>query len=469
MSRPVLIKRLAPLALMMLSTVAALPAHAQVQGGLPLQQGLPSLAPMLKGATPAVVNIAVTAKAESAAQNPLLQDPFFRRFFDVPEQPQEQESQAVGSGVIVDAAKGYILTNNHVVDQAETIKVRLVDDREYDAKLIGKDPDTDIALLQIKADNLKALVMADSDKLEVGDFVVAIGSPFNLRTTVTSGIVSGLGRQGMGAGYQDFIQTDASINPGNSGGALVNLRGELVGIPSQILSRSGGNIGIGFAIPTNLAKLVMNQLTQFGTIERGRIGIGGQDLDPALAKAFGLATTRGAVINQVLPGSPAEKAGLKSEDIVLKVNGREISTFQQLRNIVGLMRVGDKVDLDILRNGKPKTVTVTIGKSTDVAATEVGGDADGSKLHPALSGATFAAVDDATAKRLRTGGILVKDVTAGSPAAHAGLRPDDVILSVNRQPVTTIDQFGKLAGPKASELLLHIQRGAGALFLIIRS
>ncbi|WP_428313361.1 DegQ family serine endoprotease [Hydrocarboniphaga sp.] len=461
--------RLAPLALMLLSTLAALPAQAQVQGGLPLQQGLPSLAPMLRGATPAVVNIAVTSKAESSAQNPLLQDPFFRRFFDVPEQQQEQESQAVGSGVIVDAAKGYILTNNHVVDQADTIKVRLVDDREFDAKLIGKDPDTDIALLQIKADNLKALVMADSDKLEVGDFVVAIGSPFNLRTTVTSGIVSGLGRQGMGAGYQDFIQTDASINPGNSGGALVNLRGELVGIPSQILSRSGGNIGIGFAIPTNLAKLVMNQLTQYGTIERGRIGIGGQDLDPALAKAFGLATTRGAVINQILPGSPAEKAGLKSEDIVLRVNGREISTFQQLRNIVGLMRVGDKVDLDILRNGKPRTVTVTIGKSTELSAAEDGAGTDASKLHPALAGATFVAIDEATAKRLRTGGILVKDVAVGSAAAHAGLRPDDVILSVNRQPVTTIDQFSKLAGPKATELLLHIQRGAGALFLIIRS
>jgi Do/DeqQ family serine protease len=469
MLRSVSLKPFAPLALLVVCSMAAAPALAQVQAqGLPLQQGLPSLAPMLKVVTPGVVNIAVTAKAE--IPNPLMQDPLFRRFFNVPDdqQPQEEESQAVGSGVIVDAAKGYILTNNHVVDQADTIKVRLVDDREFDAKLIGKDPDTDIALLQIKADNLKALVMADSDKLEVGDFVVAIGSPFNLRTTVTSGIVSALGRQGMGAGYQDFIQTDASINPGNSGGALVNLRGELVGIPSQILSRSGGNIGIGFAIPVNLAKLVMNQLVQYGTIERGRIGIGGQDLDPALAKAFGLASTRGAVINQVLPGSPAEKAGLKSEDIVLKVNGREISTFQQLRNIVGLMRIGEKVDLDILRNGKPKTVAVVIGKSTDVAAVDGTGDTSGSNLHPALVGATFAAVDDATAKRLRTGGILVKEVAPGSAAAHSGLRPDDLILSVNRQPTTTIDQFTKLAGPKAGELLLHIQRGAGALFLIIR-
>jgi len=463
MIRP-LFKHLAPLSLLALSFGAALPAQAQVQGTLPLQQGMPSLAPMLKQATPAVVNIAVTAKSE--VQNPLLQDPFFRRFFEIPDEPQERESQAVGSGVIVDAVKGYILTNNHVVDQAETIKVRLVDDREFDAKLIGKDPDTDIALLQIKADNLKALVVADSDKIEVGDFVVAIGSPFGLRTTVTSGIVSGLGRSGMGTGYQDFIQTDASINPGNSGGALVNLRGELVGIPSQILSRSGGNIGIGFAIPTNLAKLVMNQLVQYGSVERGRIGVGGQDLDPALAKAFGLSSTRGAVINQIMPGSPAEKAGLKSEDIVLKVNGREISSFAQLRNIVGLMRVGEKVDLDILRNGKPRTVSVVIGKAEE--ATVTGGKEGGGDLHPALAGAVFAAVDEATAKRLRTGGIQVREVAPGSPAARAGLRPDDIILSVNRQPLASVEQFQRLAGPKAGELLLHIQRGAGALFLIIR-
>jgi serine protease Do/serine protease DegQ len=449
------------LALALGAAVSTPRALADTSAMLPIQ-GMPSLAPMLKQTTPAVVNIAVTAKVE--IQNPLLQDPFFRRFFDIPDQPQERESQAVGSGVIVDAAKGYVLTNNHVVDQADTIKVRLIDDREFDAKLIGKDPDTDVAVLQIKAENLKALTMADSDKLEVGDFVVAIGSPFGLRTTVTSGIVSGLGRQGMGEGYQDFIQTDASINPGNSGGALVNLRGELVGIPSQILSRSGGNIGIGFAIPVNLAKTVMSQLIQYGSVERGRIGVGGQDLDPALAKAFGLSTTRGAVITQVLPGSPADKAGLKSEDIILKVNGREISSFGQLRNIVGLMRVGEKVDLDVLRNGKPRTVSVIIGKADEAASA----DGISGGLHPALAGATFAALDAEAAKRARAEGIQVTEVEAGSPAARAGLRPGDVILSVNRQPTQTIEQFSKLASPKAGELLLHIQRGAGALFLIIR-
>ncbi len=457
------LKTFAPLALAISASLVVPAAHAQAQGSLPLQQGLPSLAPMLKLATPAVVNVAVTAKQE--IQNPLLQDPFFRRFFEVPDQPQEQESQAVGSGVIVDAAKGYILTNNHVIDGADTIKVRLIDDREYDAKLIGKDPDTDIAVLQIKADNLKALVMADSEKLEVGDFVVAIGSPFGLRTTVTSGIVSGLGRQGTGEGYEDFIQTDASINPGNSGGALVNLRGELVGIPSQILSRSGGNIGIGFAIPTNLAKVVMNQLTQFGSVERGRIGVGGQDLDPALAKAFGLTNTHGAVVTQVMPGSPADKAGLKSEDIILKANGRELASFTQLRNLVGLMRIGDKVDLDILRAGKPRTISVTIGKA---AAETVATGPAGNTLHPALAGASFSTLDAAVAKRLGSGGVQVQDVAPNSPAARAGLRPNDVIMSVNRKPVASVEEFSKLAGPKAGELLLHIQRGPGALFLIIR-
>ncbi len=461
MFRPSPIKAFATLTLVLGCGLAGLPAQAQVQSSLPLQQGMPSLAPMLKQVTPAVVNIAVTAKVE--INNPLLQDPFFRRFFDVPEGPQERESQAMGSGVIVDATKGYVLTNSHVVDQAETIKVRLIDDREFDAKLIGKDPETDVAVLQIKAENLKALTLADSDKLEVGDFVVAIGSPFGLRTTVTSGIVSGLGRQGMGEGYQDFIQTDASINPGNSGGALVNLRGELVGVPSQILSRSGGNIGIGFAIPTNLAKTVMAQLTQYGSVERGRIGVQGQDLEPALAKAFGLPSTRGAVITMVVPGSPADKAGLKSEDIILKVNGREISTFGQLRNIVGLMRVGEKVELDTMRNGKPRTVTVTIGKASEESTSAAEGN-----LHPALTGATFGVLDPSIARQLRVQGIQVQDVAPNSPAARAGLRPDDVILSVNRQPVTTIEQFNKLAGPKAPELLLHLQRSGGALFLIIR-
>jgi len=477
MSRKLAIQIFAPLAVsasvlgavLMMSSApqqvrAELTPVAAVVQAVPPVSGMPTLAPMLRAVMPAVVNIAVTSKV--AIQNPLMQDPFFRRFFGVPEnqQPEERESQSIGSGVVVDAAKGYVITNSHVIAEADSIRVRLSDDREYDAKLIGKDPDTDVAVLQIKADNLTALRMADSDELQVGDFVVAIGSPFGLRQTVTSGIVSGLSRQtGISeGGYEDFIQTDASINPGNSGGALVNLRGELVGIPSNILSRSGGNIGIGFAIPTNLAKNVMNQLISHGEIERGRIGINGQDLTPDLAKAFGLSTTRGAVITRVLPKSPADKAGLKSEDVILEANGRPIDNFAQLRNRVGLLRIGEKVVLKVMREGKPREITVSIGKEEEIAA-------DNANLHPQLKGATFSPLDDAARQAAGdTRGVLVQAVEPRSPAARAGLRPGDIVIAVNRRPVQDLEDFSKLANPKAPELLLHVRRGPGALFILIR-
>lgn len=479
MSRQLLIKIIAPLgvsavvlgaAFMMSSAPTQVSAGAATAAvamtsaaGLPFQGGVPSLAPMLKEVMPAVVNISVTSKQE--IHNPLMDDPFFRRFFGAPEQqaPQEQESQAIGSGVIVDADKGYVITNNHVVDQADSIKVRLSDNREFDAKLIGKDPQTDVAVLQIKANNLKALSMADSDKLEVGDFVVAIGSPFGLRQTVTSGIVSGLDRQtGISeGGYENFIQTDASINPGNSGGALVNLRGELVGIPSNILSRSGGNIGIGFAIPTNLAKSVMTQLIGHGSVERGRIGINGQDLTPELAKAFGLNSTNGGIVTRVLPKSPAAKAGLKSEDIILAANGKDIENFAQLRNIVGLLRVGDKVELKVLRNGKPQTISVTVGKDSDQTTA-------GSDLNPALAGATFAPIDESAQQGDDTRGIVIKTIDPRGMAARAGLQQGDIIIAVNRQPVETMDEFRKLAGTKSGQLLLQVRRGNGAFFLLLK-
>jgi serine protease Do/serine protease DegQ len=417
---------------------------------------------MLKDAMPAVVNNAVSSKVDVQNQlAPFMDDPFFRRFFGVPDQPPEpQEQQAIGSGVIVDAAKGYVVTNNHVVDQADTIKVRLSDDREFTAKLIGKDAATDVAVLQIKAENLTALPIADSDKLQVGDFVVAIGSPFGLRKTVTSGIVSGLGRTGIGEGYEDFIQTDASINPGNSGGALVNLRGELVGINSMILSRSGGNIGIGFAIPTNLVRGIMTQLIEHGSVERGLIGINGQDLTPDLAKALGLSDTHGgAVVSRVLPKSPAEKAGLKAEDVITEANGHAIDSFLQLRNIVGLLRVGEKVELKVLRDGKSKDITVTVGKDSELASNASG-------LNPALQGATFAPVGE-NAKNGENGGVMVQSVEARSPAARAGLRQGDVIIGVNRQPVPDLDSFKKLTGGKGS-LLLNVRRGDGALFLLVQ-
>ena len=470
MSRPTALKVLAPLVvaggLLSFAFMSAAPEPAQADISVPMLQGVPSLAPMLKGIMPGVVNISVTAKAE--IQNPLMQDPFFRRFFEGqpggPQQgPQEREAQSTGSGVVVDAVKGYVITNNHVVEQAESIKVRLSDDREFDAKLIGKDPQTDVAVLQIKADKLVAIPMTDSDKAQVGDFVVAIGSPFGLRQTVTSGIVSAVGRQtGISeGGYEDFIQTDASINPGNSGGALVNLRGELIGIPSNILSRTGGNIGIGFAIPINQARSVMNQLIAHGSVERGRIGVVGQDVTPDLAKAFGLPNARGAVVAQVVPDSPAAKAGLKPEDIILEANGKEVLSFAQLRNAVGLMRVGEKVDLKVMREGKMRNVTVVIGKDTDQASA-------GADLHPSLAGGVFAPLDDAAAKSAQTKGIRVQAVAPGSPAARSGLRPEDIVIAVNRQPIADMAEFQKLAGVKEGQLLLHIQRGNGALFLIIR-
>ncbi len=473
MSRFPLIKTLAVSAAVAFSTTAALisftttapaPAHADIPSAL-LSGSSPSLAPMLKDVMPAVVNVSITSKAADV-QNPLLQDPFFRRFFGIPDQPQQQEREAmaIGSGVIVDAAKGYVITNNHVVEQADTIKVTLSDDRTVEATLIGRDAGTDIAVLQLKSTkDLKQLAIGDSDRLQVGDFVVAIGSPFGLRQTVTSGIVSGLSRvTGVSeGGYEDFIQTDASINPGNSGGALVNLKGELVGVPSNILSGGGGSIGIGFAIPINLAKGVMKQLIETGSVQRGRIGVGGQNITPELAKAFNLPTSHGAVVTQVVPGSPAAKAGIKAEDVITDVNGKPLRDFDQLRNMIGLMRIGEKVDLTVLRDGKPRTVTVVIGKDTEQVAS-------GAELHPRLAGASFGPADESNTRDPDLRGIVVQRVDPRSPAARSGLRPNDVITAVNRHPVTTMAEFQKLAGKKEGELLLHIRRGNGALFLLLQ-
>ncbi|MFT4047073.1 MAG: DegQ family serine endoprotease [Solimonas sp.] len=472
MSKEFAVKLIAPLAVsasilgaaFMLSS-APPPAHADIpvtpqQQQLPVVGGVPSLAPMVKPVMPAVVNISVTGEVE--VRNPLMDDPFFRRFFDVPDQPQEREFQSVGSGVIVDAGKGYVITNNHVVKDAKEIKVRLNDDREFDAKLVGRDDGTDVAVLQIKADKLTALPLGNSDALQVGDFVVAVGSPYNLRQTVTSGIVSALGRTGISDGFGDFIQTDASINPGNSGGALVNLKGELVGVPSMIYSQSGGNVGIGFAIPVNLVKSIMTQLIDHGSIERGRIGVvGGQEVTPELAKALNLPSNRGALIGRIVPGSPADKAGLKAGDLVVSANGKDITDFPQLRSIVGLLHVGDKVDMKLYRDGKLKNVTVTVGKDTQ-QATAVTKDTS-----PRLAGATFAPVDDSMRDDDIDSGIVVKSVQQGSPAAKAGLRPNDVIIAINRQPVTTMEDFNKLISAKG-QLLLQLRRGPGALFLLLQ-
>jgi Do/DeqQ family serine protease len=340
---------------------SSLPAR----GGAPIPAGVDTVAPVVARITPGVVGISV--KGEVREENPLAQDPMFRRFFDVPkDQEIERETEATGSGVIVDAARGYVLTNNHVVEHAADIEVTTKDNRRFRAKLIGRDPATDIAVLQIPAEQLIAVPMGDSGHLQVGDFVLAVGNPFGLGQTVTSGIISALGRSGLGIeGYEDFIQTDASINPGNSGGPLVNLEGQLVGINTAILAPGGGNVGIGFAVPINMAREVMDQLLRNGVVRRGRIGVAIQDLTPDLARALGTIHTGGAVVARVEPGSPAERAGLKPSDLIVAVDGVPIGNASELRNRVGMSQIGAAVALTVERNGAESTVDVRVARFAD--------------------------------------------------------------------------------------------------------
>nr|WP_245995148.1 DegQ family serine endoprotease [Inmirania thermothiophila] len=442
--------------------LVALPAAA---GTLPVAvgggEGLPTLAPMLERVTPAVVNIATRGRIR-VQDNPLLQDPFFRRFFGLPDVPVERPTQSLGSGVIVDAGAGYVLTNHHVIAKADEITVTLRDGRSFEARLVGSDPETDIAVLQIPAENLVALPLADSDRLRVGDFVVAIGNPFGLGQTVTSGIVSALGRSGLGIeGYEDFIQTDASINPGNSGGALVDLRGELVGINTAILAPGGGNVGIGFAIPSNMAREVMEQLVRYGEVRRGRLGVVVQDLTPELARAFGLARGEGAVIAQVVPGSPAEKAGLQPGDVVVEINGRRVRNSADLRNAIGLLRVGERVRLEIVRDGRRRTV------EAEIAEPEIA-RVDGGRIHPRLEGTVLSEIEPGSeAARQGLEGVVIAEVEPGSPAARAGLRPGDVIVSANRRRVTSLEALRQAVDPRRP-LLMNLRRGEGGLFVLLQ-
>ena len=327
-------------------------------GGTAMQ----TVAPVVSRVTPGVVGIAVRGRVRE--DNPLLQDPVFRHFFHLQQQPMEREIQAAGSGVIVDAGQGYVLTNAHVVENATSIEVTTKDNRQFRARLIGRDPETDIAVLQISGSGLTAVPLGDSDHLQVGDFVLAIGNPFGLGQTVTSGIISALGRSPGIEGYEDFIQTDASINPGNSGGPLVDLQGRIVGINTAIVAATGANVGIGFAVPINMARLVMDQLISGGEIKHGHIGVAIQDLTPDIAQALGTSRTQGAVIAKVMPGSPAERAGLRSSDLVIAVNGTPIHNGAELKSRVGLSKVGDSVDLTILRGGAERTVAVRVDQIT---------------------------------------------------------------------------------------------------------
>lgn len=450
----------------MLLGVVSLTVALKGYAALPSTDGegraLPSLAPMVERIAAAVVNISTVQKLR-VRENPLLTDPFFRRFFGVPDRPREREKQSLGSGVVVDAAKGYVLTNNHVIDQADEITVTLRDGRSLRAKVVGADSEADVAVIQIPADRLTAVALADSSKLRVGDFVVAIGNPFGLGQTVTSGIVSALGRSGLGIeGYEDFIQTDASINPGNSGGGLVNLSGELVGINTAILAPGGGNIGIGFAIPINMASSIMEQLVKYGEVRRGSLGISAQDLTPELAKAFGLEpNAQGAVISRIVAGSVAQKLGLQVGDIIVEFNGKKITTRDEVRNAIGLLRIGQHVSMTVMREGKHLNMEVTIQEGQPAVAQE------GTKIHPFLAGALFQNIDESSPLFGQIDGVLVADVREGSAAWEAGLRSADVIVSVNRQAVVSVEELA-MRTQRTARLLLHIRRGDGALFLLLQ-
>ena len=422
------------------------PGHA----GLPPAvdgQPMPSLAPMLAHVTPAVVNI--STKTRVAVRDPYFDDPIFRQFFGLPSRPRERVEQSLGSGVIVDAAKGYILTNNHVVGGADDITVTLQDGRSFKGKLVGTDPATDIAVVKIDADHLQALPLADSSTLRVGDFVVAVGEPFGLSETVTSGIVSALGRSGLGgSGYQNFIQTDASINPGNSGGALVNLRGELVGINSMIFSPSGGNVGIGFAIPSNLAAGVMKQLVAHGKVSRGTLGLQTQDITPRIARMLGLSDSQGVVVTNVARGSSADRAGLQIGDVITALDGNPLHDSQQLHNAEGLQPVGSTLRVTVRRDGASRQLSATL-------APEKLATLDGRVLDPRLAGVVFSELDESQ-RNQGLAGVAVASVGAGSNAAQAGLGTGDILVGIDHYRVTSVRDLQRLAGLHPRALVLVV-------------
>ena len=435
------------------TTFAALPAYAD-------GQPLPSLAPMIEKTRPAVVNIATRGSVD-VQNHPLLNDPLFRRFFKGFENmPQRKEVKSLGSGVIIDADAGYIVTNHHVVDGADEIAITLHDGQQLEATIVGSDPEADVAILKVEYEKLELthIPFADSSELRVGDFVVAIGNPFGLGQTVTSGIVSALGRTGLGIeGYEDFIQTDASINPGNSGGALVNLRGELIGINTAILASGGtGNVGIGFAIPINMVRELTSQLIEYGEVRRGMLGVIMQNLTPELAQAFGLDMHQGVVISQVVDDSAADKSGLKAGDVVSDINGVSVKSASAMRNMVGLMRVGAKMEITVLRNGDKKKLTAYIEDEVEQSIA-------GEKLNAKLAGAVIESHDE--------GGnsfLVVAGVARGSAAWNGRLRKGDLILSVNRAPVKTLGDLKKMVKLGDEQILFNVQRGQTALFILIQ-
>ncbi|EFA6621477.1 serine endoprotease DegQ [Escherichia albertii] len=439
-----------------LTLSAPFQAVASIPGQVAGQPPLPSLAPMLEKVLPAVVSVRVEGTASQDQKIP----EEFKKFFgdDLPEQPA-QPFEGLGSGVIINANKGYVLTNNHVINQAQKISIQLNDGRELDAKLIGGDDQSDIALLQIQnPGKLTQIAIADSDKLRVGDFAVAVGNPFGLGQTATSGIISALGRSGLNLeGLENFIQTDASINRGNSGGALLNLNGELIGINTAILAPVGGSVGIGFAIPSNMARTLAQQLIDFGEIKRGLLGIKGTEMSADIAKAFNIDVQRGAFVSEVLPGSGSAKAGIKAGDIITSLNGKPLNSFAELRSRIATTEPGTKVKLGLLRNGKPLEVEVTLDTSTSSSASA-------EMITPALEGATL------SDGQLKDGGkgIKIDEVVKGSPAAQAGLQKDDIIIGVNRDRVNSIAEMRKVLAAKPAIIALQIIRGNESIYLLMR-
>ena len=419
-------------------------------------QPVPSLAPMLERVMPAVVNI--NSKTRVSVRNPFMDDPFFRQFFGMQNMPRERVEQSLGSGVIIDAAKGYVLTNNHVINGADDVSVTLPDGRTLTAKVVGADPETDVAVVQIPAEGLTALPLADSSKLRVGDFVVAVGNPFGVGQSASSGIVSGLNRTGLGGrGFQNFIQTDASINPGNSGGALVDLRGGLVGINSQIFSTSGGSLGVGFAIPSNLARDVMRQLIATGKVAHGSLGVQTQDLTDDIARALGTQPGQGAVVTRVQQGSPAAAAGLQAGDVIVRVDGRPVHGAADLHNAEGLAPVGSALGLELLREGK------TVNATAKLVAEQVA-SAAGSAIDARLTGAELGEADART-RREGLNGVRVSRVAANSRAALAGLQAGDLIVGVNQSDIGGLDDLKGLLARRPRQVLLSVVRGREAFLL----
>jgi len=426
--------------------ITAVPAA----GSLPVAvdgEPLPSLAPVLERVTPSVVNVYTQTRVR--VRSPLMDDPFFRRFFNVPDVPRERISQSLGSGVIVDADEGFVLTNNHVIAGADDISVTLSDGRNFEAEVIGTDPDTDLAMIRIPAEDLAALPFADSSRLRVGDFVVAVGNPFGLGQTVTSGIVSALGRTGFrGLEFQNFIQTDASINPGNSGGALINLRGELVGINSAIFTPSGGNVGIGFAIPSAMASHVMDQLARFGEVRRGTLGIYAQDLTVDLAGAFGVDKGRGVLVAEVARDSAAEKAGLRAGDVVTSIAGYPVRSAQEFHNFEGQFPVGEPLELEYVRDQSEKTTRVQVEELKVL---------DGGRVDARLEGAVFEELPPKQ-RSDSAGGVVISSLEPRSRLARQGLRKGDVITGSNRVRIRDLGEFREVIRSVSGTLYLQVQR-----------